>query len=113
MKGADHPDDTLPANPRSTIEPDRQTVDDAGQRAVARLACLARGALTIDGLLGEGGMGQVHLATQTALGRKVAVKTLRQGEVGPQQTMQLLREARITGAFEHPHTFAAAGDYWR
>jgi eukaryotic-like serine/threonine-protein kinase len=54
-------------------------------------------------LLGEGGMGVVTEAEQTALGRVVAVKRPRAGADTLGQTPQLLREARVTGVLEHPN----------
>lgn len=51
--------------------------------------------------LGEGGMGRVHLAVQRSLGREVAIKTLK-GEGSSGYGGELLEEARITGALEHP-----------
>jgi hypothetical protein len=51
--------------------------------------------------LGEGGMGRVHLARQRSLARDVALKTLKPGATSG-VSGALLREARITGALEHP-----------
>ncbi|MCA9711219.1 MAG: protein kinase, partial [Myxococcales bacterium] len=45
----------------------------------------------------------VWSATQVALRRRVAVKRLRDERVGPQAEAQLLREALVTGALEHPN----------
>lgn len=53
--------------------------------------------------LGEGGMGQVRLAVQSALGRTVAVKILRDDAGDEQAVRLLLREAAVTGAVEHPN----------
>jgi serine/threonine-protein kinase len=52
-------------------------------------------------LLGEGGMGRVHLARQRSLDREVALKTLQPG-APPAVANALVREARLTGALEHP-----------
>ncbi|MBX3192952.1 MAG: serine/threonine protein kinase [Labilithrix sp.] len=60
-------------------------------------------AIEIEGPLGQGGMGVVQLATQRSLGRKVAVKRLRPENTTHGATLELLREARITGALEHPN----------
>jgi serine/threonine-protein kinase len=54
-------------------------------------------------VLGEGGMGVVHRATQTTLDRTVAVKSLRRDMLEPQYSAQLLREGRVTGWLEHPN----------
>lgn len=59
--------------------------------------------LRLGGLLGEGGMGRVHRATQSSLGREVAVKGLRPEVRGPQARRLLLQEAWVTGALEHPN----------
>ncbi len=98
---------TMP-DARATIEPARRA-DTAGQRALAVLAELSgmrttkSGSLTIERTLGQGGMGVVHLGTQVALGRKVAVKTLRPEHRNEATAMQLLREAWVIGALEHPN----------
>jgi serine/threonine-protein kinase len=113
------PDDTLEQlssridltvrDARRSIEPARRA-DTAGQRALAALSQLTggrspteSGALTLEQTLGTGGMGIVHLATQAALARKVAVKTLRPEFRSQDTAMALLREAWITGALEHPN----------
>lgn len=57
--------------------------------------------LVVCGLLGEGGMGRVHLARQQSLGRDVAVKTLKT-EADPNARYALLSEAVIMGFLEHP-----------
>jgi serine/threonine-protein kinase len=51
--------------------------------------------------IGAGGMGVVHEAEQVALGRIVAVKTLKHADDAAAQ--DLLREAWVTGALEHPN----------
>ena len=96
---------TLEVPPRSTIVPPGGA-DSAGRRAVDALAALAatpgRG-LEIHRTLGEGGMGIVRLATQRALGREVAVKTLKDSAKSDAATLKLLREAWVTGQLEHPN----------
>ncbi len=53
--------------------------------------------------LGGGGMGEVYLAEQVSLGRRVALKVLRR-EVGQQPGMseRFRREARLLSSVEHP-----------
>jgi serine/threonine-protein kinase len=64
----------------------------------------ARREIEVRTVLGEGGMGVVHLAEQAALGREVAVKVLRQRLADDAGAAWLLiDEARITGALEHPN----------
>lgn len=53
-------------------------------------------------VIGEGGMGVVRVATQTALRRKVAVKELK--EDAPLEAIAaLMREAWVAGNLEHPN----------
>lgn len=54
-------------------------------------------------LLGEGGMGQVHLAEQVALGRNVAVKQIRSSQARESVQREFLKEASVTGKLEHPN----------
>ncbi len=54
--------------------------------------------------IGRGGMGQIRLAQQLALQREVAVKCAVPGSTDRHvAAASLLREARITGALEHPN----------
>lgn len=100
---------TLVRNPRSTVEPPRPDSDDRTRKALAAWQALTagptsrNGRLAIERTLGEGGMGVVRLAEQLSVGRKVAVKTLREGQDEKDAVLKLLREAWITGALEHPN----------
>ena len=59
------------------------------------------GAYRIDSKLGEGGMGVVYRATDTALDRTVAIKTLIAGE-DPDSEARFLREAKLASRLQHP-----------
>jgi serine/threonine protein kinase len=65
-----------------------------------------RGTLThfrIQRLLGRGGMGEVYLATDTALGRSVAIKFLGPKIANdPRTRARFAREALITARLQHP-----------
>ena len=69
---------------------------------------------TIIRLLGKGGMGEVYLARDTKLGRKVALKVLHTEQLGSEEAkQQFLFEAKVTARFNHPHiiTIHAVGSY--
>jgi serine/threonine-protein kinase len=109
-RGEDSLEDTLQA-PGATIRPEPRAEGDEARRllaAVPPLRAVADGGpaparVIIEQTIGQGGMGVVRLGTQTAIGRKVAVKTLRPERRDEAQAIELLREAWITGALEHPN----------
>jgi serine/threonine protein kinase len=97
---------SLPAStPTSTIVPHRG--DRSARHAADFLAQLAERGRPIElrtgKLIGEGGMGVVHEAEQVALGRTVAVKTVKPVRRDAAAASDLLREAWVTGALEHPN----------
>ncbi|MFH2010282.1 MAG: protein kinase [bacterium] len=54
--------------------------------------------------IGEGGMGEVYLARDTRLGRKVALKLIHSEILDASKALgDFLQEARLTAAFNHPH----------
>lgn len=53
--------------------------------------------------IGRGGMGQVFLARDGRLGRKVAIKVVRAGAGDPEARAQLEREARLIASLHHPN----------
>ena len=62
--------------------------------------------------IGVGGMGIVYSGTDLALGRHVAIKTLRR--VSAEEAMLLRREARTAAAVSHPHLAPVYGmETWR
>jgi photosystem II stability/assembly factor-like uncharacterized protein len=57
----------------------------------------------IQSLLGAGGMGEVYRATDTKLGRDVALKLLAHGAVDKVSPGHLLREAQTASSLSHPN----------
>ena len=63
------------------------------------------GRFRVLGKLGEGGMGEVFVAEQVPMGRKVALKVLRQElSDDPQQVERFKREAQAASQLSHPNT---------
>ncbi len=85
---------TLHDNLRSTIIP-AASHSTAGQRALEILEKLSRGSetsqLETGEVIGQGGMGVIRAATQVALGRGVAVKTLKPERADRTAALDLLR----------------------
>lgn len=101
--------DTIQHAPDETIVP-AELRESGGSRALALLAELASSSgmtslhLKSSVVIGEGGMGVVRAAEQVALGRTVAVKTLKADRRrDPAASIDLLREAWVTGTVEHPN----------
>ena len=68
----------------------------------------------VNRLIGRGGMGEVYLARDMHLGRKVALKVIRPNFVKDEAALErFVKEARVTARFNHPHiiTIYAVGDY--
>ena len=54
-------------------------------------------------IIGEGGMGVVHEAEDLQLGRRVAIKMIRDADSDPVARGRFLREARAAAAVSHPN----------
>ena len=75
----------------------------AGRKAFAKGTTLA-GKYTILAELGRGGMGEVYLAQDTSLDRKVAVKLLPEEMYqDPTARSRFIREAKAAAALDHPY----------
>lgn len=98
---------TLQGRPDSTIKPRERSMGTTGRGALDRFVAGSHdgstGALELGPVLGEGGMGVVRLATQTTMGREVAVKSLRPHQRQPGPTLKLLQEAWTAARLEHPN----------
>ncbi len=80
------------------------------QRATSGLSQLAHYRLVTK--LGEGGMGEVFLAIDTKLDRKVAVKVVRESDPDSIVAQRFEREAKSAAALDHPNILAIH-DYGR
>ena len=65
---------------------------------------LLAGRYRLERQLGRGGMGTVYEATDDALGRRVAVKLMREDLAGkPDAAQRFRREAQVAASFAHPN----------
>ena len=65
------------------------------------------GVYEITAPIGEGGMGQVYRATDTALGRQIAIKILPDAFASdPERLARFEREAKTLASLNHPHIAA-------
>jgi hypothetical protein len=84
----------------------------AGPLVPATVPYTLAGKFRLDALIGSGGMGVVYLATDLALDRPVAIKTL--PRVSPDYAMRLRREARVAALVSHPNLATIFGiETWR
>jgi hypothetical protein len=72
-----------------------------GSLRAAAVPLMLAGKFRLDQRIGSGGMGVVYRATDVALGRQVAVKTL--PRTSPEHATRLRREARVAASVSHPH----------
>ena len=68
------------------------------------------GVYEVTAQIGEGGMGQVYRATDTTLGRQVAIKILPDTFASdPERLARFEREAKTLASLNHPHIAAIYG----
>ena len=119
---------TIPARASQVFEecPQCGVCYDAGTRYCAKegaaltpvyIPRLLAGRYRLERRLGRGGMGTVYEATDGALGRRVAVKLIREDLVGkPDAAQRFRREAQVAASFAHPNVvtvfdFGLAGSH--
>lgn len=73
----------------------------------SRVPFVLPGKFRFERRVGYGGMGVVYAGSDLALGRPVAIKTLRR--VSPEDAMRLRREARTAAAVSHPNLASIYG----
>jgi serine/threonine-protein kinase len=88
-------------------DPHGDTVASSGDRA----GQVMLGKYRVERLIGRGGMGEVYEARHTVVGRRFAIKFLKQGLTsGPDAHARFLREAQAAGALDNEH-IAAVVDF--
>lgn len=94
--------DSQKRDPGSTIFNVNKPMKEKGTRDIPDGAVL--GDFKVEKPIGEGSMGEVYKATQTSLGRTVALKILPKEFAGNRTLLErFLREARSLAALDHPH----------
>lgn len=73
------------------------------RRAEVTDGAVVGGRYRLERPVGQGGMGTVYVAYDTALDRRVAVKVLRQDLIDPDAAERFQREARLAAALAHPN----------
>ncbi len=86
--------------------------NDSKRMELSRVPYVLPGKFRFEQRIGAGGMGVVYSGVDLALGRHVAIKTLRQ--ISTDDAMRLRREARTAAAVTHPHLAPIYGmETWR
>ncbi len=88
----------VPGAARTTVLPELAERD-------GKLGWIAgsRGRFRVEQLLGQGGAGEVLLARDEDIGRRVAVKKIRPDKLSGEALARFIREIRTVGLLEHPH----------
>jgi tetratricopeptide (TPR) repeat protein/predicted Ser/Thr protein kinase len=81
----------------------RRSVASVRMRLFGKASTLAIGRYRIEGRLGAGGMGEVYLGLDAALGRKAAIKRVPPERSRPESSERLRNEARALARLSHPN----------
>lgn len=94
------------------VAPPREQCECGGEVDQAPLPHVVAGKYTVERRIGQGAMGVVYRATDTSLGRTVAIKTL--PKAATEQSGRVRREARTMAALSHPNVAVIYGiEGWR
>jgi tRNA A-37 threonylcarbamoyl transferase component Bud32 len=100
--------ETVPRDPSPLARAREDAESDAGAVAIGSVTSdpglqAPERRYRMEALLGEGGMGEVRLCADAAIGRRVAMKVMR-SEYAKEKSLRtrFLREARVQGQLEHP-----------
>ena len=105
------PEEDGPGGVTRSLRPKAYRSSDLGEttQTMVRNSVLPPESVEIDrryrtgAMLGEGGMGKIHLTHDTRIGRDVAMKVLRRRfSKQPDTVARFVREARVQGQLEHP-----------
>lgn len=112
------PSVTLQLADRVGVDASSTTTRDSEPPPSSGTTALAPGEMVdhfrVQRMLGRGGMGEVYLARDTTLGRRVALKVVRARIArSPQALEHFMHEARTTATFSHPNivTIHAVGQH--
>jgi len=102
-----------PREARSTLRRHRGVIPCCARIITSLLALTPGtrlGVYEVTAQIGEGGMGQVYRATDTTLGRQVAIKILPDAfAADPERLARFEREAKTLASLNHPHIAAVYG----
>jgi serine/threonine protein kinase len=103
------PDENRESGPDTSYTPLSTPFDTSNDHATSAdmdsLIGQTLGHYRVDSLIGSGGMGQVYLAEDLRLGRKVALKLMAPPWINDGQP-RFLREAQLASALDHPNVCA-------
>src|ERR1041385_16297 len=107
------PSNEFENGPAATGSPDAATLLDHSRPASRTVSSVGKciSHYELQRRIGAGGMGEVYLANDLALGRQAALKVL-PPDFGPALRLRLIQEARTTARLQHPciATFYEAGE---